>query len=495
MKKTILLILILSLFAACLGPACRVSAAEDSVEEFARDLLEGIRAGRSEVQIDTPETDIDSLLAELFRRYPALFQYFDGASWQTWFSRAQVTVALSDTHLPPEQIPVVDGPEALRAVLGTALADLKTQCSFICTGDFYPEVDTISAQLDWLRDNHYLIWMGYGNYTVNRQTFDGIDAVKVTVDIEYRDDMSLQTLRQWRSETQAAAETLLSTQVALDMPDYEKVLRLHDWIIEHTRYDSVSPDDDDNHMAYGALVQGSCVCQGYAEAFLLMAQAAGLEVHYVTGDAVNSAGEQESHAWNAVKVQGEWYMIDLTWDDPLTSDGSDILRYDYFLISADQLAQDHTWDRSAFPACSPGSVDADWVLAQHEQDQSVYGTYDPSALTTLEESRAQLEAALAQMARPLPGQQQPLPTQPPATEPPATKPVPTPTTKPVRPEPEPREEASSGIWILVLVLAAAVVLSGATVLIVLRAPRRSSRSRSSSAGRTAEYYSNTLDDW
>ncbi|CAM5190051.1 hypothetical protein LSPH26S_02229 [Lysinibacillus sphaericus] len=64
----------------------------------------------------------------------------------------------------------------------------------------------------------------------------------------------------------------------------------------------------------------------------------GFEVQYVPG----KVGEQ-LHAWVLVKLDNEWYHIDVTWDDPLPDRKGEV-RYNYFLVSDKQLAQDHTWD-------------------------------------------------------------------------------------------------------------------------------------------------------
>lgn len=52
--------------------------------------------------------------------------------------------------------------------------------------------------------------------------------------------------------------------------------------------------------------------------------------------------------WNMVKVNGKWYQIDVTWDDPISSDGRPILRHDYFLISDAQMYKDHRIDSDLF---------------------------------------------------------------------------------------------------------------------------------------------------
>jgi len=121
---------------------------------------------------------------------------------------------------------------------------------------------------------------------------------------------------------------------ALDLreaTDYEKVKAIHDYIIKRTSYDQTFK----KHTAYNALINKSSVCEGYALAAYRMFTDAGLECRIISGIAGGGP-----HAWNIVKVDGKWYYIDLTWDDPITSSGEQVLRYDYFLKNSKEFS-DH----------------------------------------------------------------------------------------------------------------------------------------------------------
>ncbi len=106
--------------------------------------------------------------------------------------------------------------------------------------------------------------------------------------------------------------------------DYEKVKAIHDYIIDSVSYDTTLS----RTSAYDALINQSAVCEGYAMAAYRMFSEAGLETRIIAG-----LGDGAPHAWNIVKVDGRWYNIDLTWDDPLTNDGEAMRTYDYFLKS------------------------------------------------------------------------------------------------------------------------------------------------------------------
>ena len=116
----------------------------------------------------------------------------------------------------------------------------------------------------------------------------------------------------------------------------------HDYIINNTKYDK-EKNRDDSSNAYGVLFNGYGICSGYTDAMQLF-----LEKMKVKNYRVSSS----THTWNLVYVEGKWLNLDLTWDDPLMNDGSDKLRYDYFLIDTNELLEkektEHDFDQTIY---------------------------------------------------------------------------------------------------------------------------------------------------
>lgn len=124
-----------------------------------------------------------------------------------------------------------------------------------------------------------------------------------------------------------------------DMSDYDKVFAIHQYLVTTVNYDydnmQANTLPDSVFTAEGALFDHLAVCEGYARAFSALCEQAGLTELMISGTADNGGGTI-SHAWNQVQVDGIWYNMDVTWDDPLVenqvvSDGSNIV-YDYFLV-------------------------------------------------------------------------------------------------------------------------------------------------------------------
>lgn len=130
---------------------------------------------------------------------------------------------------------------------------------------------------------------------------------------------------------------------------YEKVMYIHDYLTENTYYDEESLEKNDHTTsanAYECLINGKALCSGYSAAFKVLADSMGIESGIVNGDT-----EKERHAWNYVLIDGEYYWLDVTWDDPT---GEDFFpRHDYFLMDDKHLLKNRTIDENLpfVPSC------------------------------------------------------------------------------------------------------------------------------------------------
>ncbi len=120
--------------------------------------------------------------------------------------------------------------------------------------------------------------------------------------------------------------------------DYDALKYFHDEIIKRCRYDAYAQN---MLSAYGCLVDGRAVCEGYAKALILLCTEYDIECVPITGNTTNSQGVVEPHMWNLVKLDDKWYHFDLTWDDPVSTLGDDFVKYDYFAVSDEVISVDH----------------------------------------------------------------------------------------------------------------------------------------------------------
>ena len=126
----------------------------------------------------------------------------------------------------------------------------------------------------------------------------------------------------------------------------ENIKIFHDYIINNTKYDSSNTtglSDINSSTAYGVLLEGSGICSGYADAMSLFLEKMNIKNYRISSN---------THVWNLVFVEGVWLHLDLTWDDPITSDGSDMLSNKYFLIDTNTLKnnsdEEHVFDENIY---------------------------------------------------------------------------------------------------------------------------------------------------
>ena len=122
--------------------------------------------------------------------------------------------------------------------------------------------------------------------------------------------------------------------------DEEKARYINDFIVRKCQY--ITGDDSEfASTVYGCLVRGEANCEGYAKAFNLLAGKLGLQSVVITG----TTDKGENHAWNQVKIDGEWYNIDVTWAD---TDVVGETRQMYFLCSDADFSKTHYADDTLF---------------------------------------------------------------------------------------------------------------------------------------------------
>lgn len=120
-------------------------------------------------------------------------------------------------------------------------------------------------------------------------------------------------------------------------------LEIHDYLIENCSY-RLNTDGSDPFVssAYGAIVNGFAACEGYSKGAKLLLDMAGIENTVVNGDATNSEGSTVKHMWNAVRLSGNWYYLDCTWDDPANDTDNSIPSYSYFNVSTEMISTTHS---------------------------------------------------------------------------------------------------------------------------------------------------------
>ena len=167
------------------------------------------------------------------------------------------------------------------------------------------------------------------------------------LDFRYIDSKENIRTKSQRIETKSSY--ILAKIIKPEMTEFEKELAIHDFLVINTRYDEKNLAKNtlppSAYNVDGIILDGLGVCEGYAQAFKLLLNKVGIEAVVVSEPRIN-------HAWNIVKIDGEYYHVDATWNDPVPDVRGRAL-HTFFNVSDRKMLQGkHVWDQEKYPACT-----------------------------------------------------------------------------------------------------------------------------------------------
>ena len=217
-------------------------------------------------------------------------------------------------------------------LLHKAIRNFDAEVSLV---DFNLSLSQLNRVVDFVqRDNPDLFWFNHGATFFYPVETEIVDRVALTY------CMSKQEAHSRRLKIEIAEKAFMSS-VNASMSDYEVVLHIFENIINLVDYDNlalesnihVSPDQpDDLRSIYGVFVNRKAVCVGYSKAMQYLLNKCGIECTLVTSD---------THAWNLVKLEREYYHLDVTWGDGSFTKGASTnhVNYDCFCITSEELSR------------------------------------------------------------------------------------------------------------------------------------------------------------
>lgn len=203
--------------------------------------------------------------------------------------------------------------------------------------DCYSDMEVIS------RDTNYMSILN--NYVHPYNSFDSItfnfndQVIEIEIKRTYTDEEIV--------ELNSKIDDVIAEEIQYNMSTRDKIKTIHDYIINNTEYDTLKTENinDDTYKsntAYGVMFEGYGICSGYSDSMKIFLDKLNIVNYKVSND---------QHIWNLVLLDGEWFHLDLTWDDPVSD--KNITRDNYFLISDDtlELLDDgvHYYDKELFP--------------------------------------------------------------------------------------------------------------------------------------------------
>ena len=194
------------------------------------------------------------------------------------------------------------------------------------------------AELFWI-DNQYEFTYDSDGGIIEDVTFDFFDFASTS-----------DKLNDAKTAFEKAADDILagigSQQSAVE---YERAI--HDYICKNTAYDESAPY---NQSAYSVIVLHKSVCAGYSKAFQYLLNKKEITCYYIPGTTTDSSigGEDGAHAWNIIYLDGEYYNVDVLWDDSASETMEEDV-YPFFNLT-DSAFLYHTRDNQAqsLPKCT-----------------------------------------------------------------------------------------------------------------------------------------------
>lgn len=178
-----------------------------------------------------------------------------------------------------------------------------------------------------------------------------------------------------------------STAIQSATDDYEKIKAIYDWLCTNVVYDYTnlnSPEYMLKHTAYAAAINHTAVCQGYAVLFYRLALECGIDARVIAGKGKGANG-WEDHAWNIVKLGGNYYLLDATWDATKELYQKPA-KYDWFLKGSESFTSHNPGteqDTYDYTALGVSSANYDPQTAVSEQYDLNGGGFDISDLQCL----------------------------------------------------------------------------------------------------------------
>lgn len=167
----------------------------------------------------------------------------------------------------------------------------------------------------------------------------------INVDISNSSKITIKSKKNYKDDEityiKTYIDTFISTNINGNQSNYDKIKLFHDFIINNTEYDQTNKNK--SHTAYTLITTGKAICGGYSDIMSIYLNTLGIQNYKVTS---------ENHIWNLVNLDGTWYHLDMTWDDPVASDGKQYLLHNFLLISSTRLQEldkvEHNFDSNIY---------------------------------------------------------------------------------------------------------------------------------------------------
>lgn len=225
----------------------------------------------------------------------------------------------------------------LKQAMHQMFDETKEVLNFRCDGNYLPDLDELSEiYLELEREDPFDV-ICLDKY--------GIGGTPNNMTVFYEYHLDTDVLKQMKQETRTLLKQAENKINVEGLSDYEIVCEVNDYLCDTIVYPETEPYAEETHTAYSAFKSGDAVCDGYSRAAKMLLNDYGIECDFVVGECIPDGG----HAWNLVKLDGEWYHMDVTWNDG-GAEWDEDARGVYLLVTDDFMKQSRVWDENVYPA-------------------------------------------------------------------------------------------------------------------------------------------------
>ena len=136
-------------------------------------------------------------------------------------------------------------------------------------------------------------------------------------------------------------DEFINNNITDNMSNYDKIKIFHDHIVNSTTYDESLKEE--SYTAYSLITTNKSICGGYTDIISIYLHKLGIQNYKITS---------KNHIWNLINLDGTWYHVDATWDDPVASDGNEYLVHSFFMINTNKLLEldrvEHTFNHNVY---------------------------------------------------------------------------------------------------------------------------------------------------
>ncbi len=319
------------LFAICVFALCGCNSAVDVLDDNVSSLesdysnYEGDESDKSSV-LDTLDMMLDQYVSGLQKPSPDEIQ-------QNTVDPDEDTDLFQNVN---DDLTTVD---EMKAYILQGVTDTEDFIEFYIDSTVFTGDVLYDVVFNQICEEYMIETLGLQKYSYTMMNMTN-GKVAVKLDFSYFDDKyTIDEVKDMKKETLLKAKEIVRNLDIANKSEFEAVSLVNKYLCDNCVYPEAEPYSKESHSPYGALIEQSAVCEGYARAVQLIFSLAGLDSYYVVGQTQGGG-----HAWNLVKVDGNYYQLDVTWNDVDSQSNM------YFLVTDDYMSLSRTWERQKYPA-------------------------------------------------------------------------------------------------------------------------------------------------